>query len=106
MNKLPKFDYVFLLGVVHHLEDQEVKNIFFLIKKILKKSGKIILLDPVYINNQNFIAKFLINNDVGSNVRTKKNYCKLYKIFFKNIRTKIIMQRFIPYTWFFAVCTK
>ena len=106
LNKLPKFDFVLLFGIIHHLDDYELYDLFCIIKKALKKNGKVITCDPVFINNQNFIAKFLIEKDVGENVRYKDCYLKLLKKYFKNIKFKVKIQNFIPYTWFYTQCQK
>ena len=62
--------------------------------------------DPIFVKNQNFIAKFLISRDRGMNVRTEGNYINLIKINFKKIKSKITHQFFIPYTWHSMICKK
>ena len=101
---LPKFDYILLLGVLHHLNDKEINKLMKNIKKVLKKKGNIITLDNIFINNQNFIAKFLIQMDKGENVRSKKGYLNILKNYFKKIDSKIYHQKFIPYTYFVTNC--
>ena len=102
---LPKFDHVLLLGVLHHLSDQEINKLMLNIKKVLKRKGNIITLDNIFINKQNLIAKFLIQMDKGENVRSKTGYLNILKNHFKKINSKIYHQKFIPYTWFVANCT-
>ena len=102
---LPKFDHVLLLGVLHHLSDQEINKLMPNIKKVLKRKGNIITLDNIFINKQNLIAKFLIQMDKGENVRSKTGYLNILKNHFKKINSKIYHQKFIPYTWFVANCT-
>ena len=106
IKKIPKFDFILLFGLIHHLNDKDLHKIFPVIKKVLKKNGKLITCDPVFIKNQNFVAQFLIKNDVGDNVRNTNTYLKLLKKYFKNIEYKIKKQIFIPYTWFSTECTK
>ena len=90
---------------MHHLKDSEIKNIFLLIKRIIKKNGTILTADPIFIKNQNPIAKFLISNDRGRNVRNKKEYILLAKKYFKKVEIKVTKQYFIPYTYF-SMCLK
>ena len=104
--KLPKFDHVILFGILHHLDDIEVKNILNLCKKVMKKGATLLTEDPIFVKNQNFIAKFLISRDRGMNVRTKENYINLVQTNFKKIRSKISHQFFIPYTWYSMICKK
>ena len=37
IKKLPKFDHVLLFGILHHLNDDEIKNLMILVKKNFKK---------------------------------------------------------------------
>ena len=106
LKKIPKFDYVILFGLLHHLEEIEIKKLLINIKKALKKNGKLITLDNVFTENQNLIAKFLIKMDRGQNVRTKKEYIRILYKSFKKIKSQIIHQTFIPYTWFVTICNK
>ena len=103
---LPKFDHILLLGVLHHLDDEKINDLIKNLKKILKKRGNIITLDNIFINNQNLVAKFLIQMDKGENVRSKKGYLKILKKHFKEVNSKIYHQQFIPYTWFVTSCVK
>jgi len=106
IRKLPKFDYVLLFGIIHHLNDHEVSKLFFLLKKVLKKKGKLLTCDPVFIKKQNILAKFLLNNDVGDNIRNRNDYLKLFNKYFKRIKSKLNVQKLIPYAWFSSECQK
>lgn len=106
IKKLPKFDFVILFGILHHLNNSQAKNILALCKKRMKKNSKLLTEDPIFIKNQNFIAKFLISKDRGKNVREKKGYLNLLNTQFKKLKFRILRQPFIPYTWFTTVCKK
>lgn len=100
IKKKKKFDYILLLGLLHHLSDKEAFVLFKEIKKVIKKNGVVVTLDNVYVKNQNFIAKKLIDLDRGRFVRNKTGYLNLLKSQFKIVNFKIYNQKFIPYTWF------
>ena len=104
LKKLPKFDYVLLIGILHHLNNDQIMDLLKLIKKTLKKGGRLITLDPIYVRNQNYFAKFLISHDRGKNIKTKRQYLKILKLFFRANISKIYHQNFIPYTWFTMNC--
>jgi len=106
IKKLPKFDYVIFFGILHHLGNKEVYNLLNLCKKKMKKKSKLLTEDPVLVENQNFLAKHLILNDRGKNVRNKNGYTKLLKKHFREVKSKITHQNFIPYTWFSTICKK
>ena len=72
----------------------------------MKKKSRLLTEDPVIIKNQNIIARSLILKDRGKNVRKKKEYLRILKNHFKNVKPKITHQLFIPYTWFTTVCSK
>ena len=91
---------------MHHLNDAECIKLFKLIKKVLKKSGKILVKDPVLDKRQNFIAKYLIENDRGNNVRYSYQYVKLMKTSFKKIKSNTTFQKFLPYTWHSMICER
>ena len=76
---------------------------FFLLKKSLKKEGKLLVIEPVLLKNQNPIARLLIKLDRGSNVKSKKNYVKIFKKFFNKVFTRVTFQNFIPYFSNFTV---
>ena len=104
--KLPKFDFIILFGILHHLDNKQAKKIINLCKRKMKKDTRLLTEDPILIENQNIIAKFLIKSDRGTNVRREKEYLNLFKPNFKYIKAKITNQFFIPYTWFTVVCKK
>ena len=104
IKNLPKFDHILLLGILHHLNDQEINKLMKLIKKVLKKEGNIITEDPIFVENQNRIAKFIIRMDRGNNVRDKKGYINVMEKYFSKVKNKVYHQKFIPYTWFVMNC--
>jgi trans-aconitate methyltransferase len=69
-----------LIGVVHHLNDEQVINLMNSIKQKSPHSI-IICLDGVRVPNQNFIAKILKDLDRGNFVRTAEAYNKILEGF-------------------------
>lgn len=106
LKKLPKFDHIILFGILHHLKNKEIRIILSLCKKVMKKKATLLTEDPIYVKNQNFVAKFLIGRDRGMNVRKKNEYLSLVNVHFKSIKASITHQVFIPYTWFSMICKK
>ena len=106
LKKLPKFDHIILFGILHHLKNKEIKTILDLCEKVMKKKATLLTGDPIYVKNQNLVAKFLIKSDRGMNVRKKNEYLSLVSAHFKNIKASITHQVFIPYTWLSMICKK
>lgn len=100
--ELPQFDIITCLGVLHHLEDHQVKQLMEFFSKWLKPTGRIVTLDNCYVNGQNPIAKFLIAHDRGKNVRTPEEYNSLFSPNFdiKGINCNLLS---IPYDHYIIV---
>jgi 2-polyprenyl-3-methyl-5-hydroxy-6-metoxy-1,4-benzoquinol methylase len=99
IKKINKVDVVLLFGLLHHLSDEEVSELISTIIHSVRNEFKILILDPVFVENQNPIAKFLIENDRGLFVRNTTGYLKLFSN--KNLKFdyKIYDQKIVPYTW-------
>jgi SAM-dependent methyltransferase len=93
------FDTIIAMGVLHHLDDCEVRNLVEVLKKGLKPGGRFIALDGCYVEGQNKLAKYLIDKDRGQNVRTEAGYRDLFLGDFDKVSTEIKHKRWIPYTY-------
>jgi SAM-dependent methyltransferase len=106
LKNFPKFDLVIASGLLHHLNDNEAKNILNLAFKALKPNGRMITIDPCFVPNQNPIAFFLISKDRGQNIRNQSKYTKLAKSNFSNVKVTIKHKFWIPYTHCIMECSK
>lgn len=80
------FDRVLAIGLLHHLNDQEVVDLMNFAKSSLKsESGEFHSIDPCYANGQSRISKFLIDRDRGQNVRTRDEYQSLARQVFSDV---------------------
>lgn len=70
-------DIVIAVGVLHHLNDEEVSKLYSLAFIALKQGGRLITIDPCFINNQNPIAKYTASKDRGQYVRHIDRYKEL-----------------------------
>lgn len=103
---LPKFDIILALGVLHHLDDNDVYSFFRLAKKALNIGGRIVTIDPCLTQNQNPIAKFIISKDRGQNVRECEKYQLLANDSFSEVVGVLKHRKFIPYTHWIMECYK
>jgi SAM-dependent methyltransferase len=104
LRELPSFDLVLALGLLHHLDDFDAQNVIELAHKALKPGGRLLTVDPCYEPSQNFIARFLIKNDRGQNVRDKQGYQSLLSRVFPSVRAEVRHQSWIPYTHCITEC--
>lgn len=94
---LPKCDLVIMIGVMHHISDGELKKIFSNIKKKMKPNSHLLTVDPVFLDSQETISKFLISQDRGKAVRHRNAYENLIKEFFDITVSEVMHQTFPPY---------
>ncbi|MFO1099237.1 MAG: class I SAM-dependent methyltransferase [Xanthobacteraceae bacterium] len=99
------FDIALLTGVLHHLDDGEAADLLALLHAAIRPGGRLITLDPVFIDNQNPIARKLIEWDRGANVRTVEAYRALAAPHFHGVRETILHKALPPYTLFIMECS-
>lgn len=104
--KMPKFDRVIMVGVLHHLDDVIAHQVIRLSHSALKDGGKLVTVDPCYKANQNIFARFLISKDRGQNVRNESGYKQLIADTFNHSFVQVVDKTWIPYTHCYMVCTK
>jgi len=105
-SEIPKCDIVLVLGVLHHLNNDEVKSLFSVAYSLLKNGGKLVTHDPCYIKNQNPIGRYLVSKDRGTNVRYPEQYEHLASCF-SHVKCTVRNRWFpTPYTHCFLECEK
>lgn len=65
-----KFDFIFNVGIFHHMSDEKVKVVLNEMKRVCKKGGKIFVIDPVYPSKLNLIGYLIFKFDRGKHTRT------------------------------------
>ena len=95
-----KFDMILLIGVIHHISDDEVEKAMISIKNLLNKGGIFISHDPCYTKDMNPIARILCKLDRGQYVRYKEQYIEMMNKFWDDIWYEIQTDtlRFLPYS--------
>jgi SAM-dependent methyltransferase len=76
---LAKADFVFVMGVLHHLTDESCVKLLQSAYKHLNPGGMVITVDPVFVEKQNAIARRIIKADRGTCVRFPDGYLELSK---------------------------
>jgi SAM-dependent methyltransferase len=102
---LGAFDIVLALGLVHHLEDAEARDLFRVGYTALKPGGRMITNDGCYVSRQSAAKRYLLSRDRGQFVRTQPGYEALARSSFRNVychlREDVLR---IPYTHLIMVC--
>jgi SAM-dependent methyltransferase len=96
---LQTFDRIIILGVMHHLDDQQLTQLMMQLKDRLNSEGVLITFDGAYEDKQNFIAKALARNDRGKFVRTRDQYLEFVSLAFNVERADLHHDLLrVPYT--------
>ncbi|SEC67873.1 Methyltransferase domain-containing protein [Rhizobiales bacterium GAS188] len=74
---LGTFDRAFSFGVLHHLTDEVTAQLVELVRRVVKRGGAFISIDPCYAPGQHPIARLLIDNDRGEHVRDAAGFQRI-----------------------------
>lgn len=106
MRELAPFDKIFLLGILHHLDDAASRSLLDLAARSLKPNGRVVALDTPLYEGQSTLSRVLAKNDRGDFVRYPNAYIALAKPSFEHIETKVIGDSLsIPWSFFMMVMT-
>jgi ubiquinone/menaquinone biosynthesis C-methylase UbiE len=77
------FDFILILGVFHHISNNEIKPILKEINRVLKKNGKILIIEPILSETSTRINKWMQFVDRGKHFRYEKELIQLISKYFK-----------------------
>lgn len=94
-----QFDRILLLGVLHHLSDDEVIRLVSQLARTLKKDGHLVTFDNALVEGQHPLARLLAKLDRGRYVRSPNEYRMLLETAL-DVETEIIRHDLlrVPYT--------
>jgi SAM-dependent methyltransferase len=101
------FDIVLALGLVHHLDAEEARDLFRLGYMALRPGGRMITNDGCYVPGQSPTKRFLLAHDRGRYVRTENQYLELAREYFDEVRSNIredVLR--VPYTHLIMECIR
>lgn len=98
--KCRPIDVVMMNGVLHHLDDDEVRETLRVVKRGLRTGGRLFTLDGCFSDGQSWLARFLLKSDRGRHVRTREHYESLLAEYFGTVEVHIenAIAR-VPYTF-------
>jgi SAM-dependent methyltransferase len=83
--KLPKVDAVLLLGLLHHLSDEDSLRLLELTGRVLAPGGRVVSVDTCFEPNQGRISRWMSDNDRGEFVREPKEFEDLARTAFASV---------------------
>ena len=105
MTEEAHYDLVLAWGVLHHLNDDQVREFMTLARHALKPAGRLVTLDPCYTEGQSRVARYLLDKDRGRHVRSLEEWPHLVTPTFPSaafhVRHDLLR---IPYTHLIMEC--
>jgi cyclopropane fatty-acyl-phospholipid synthase-like methyltransferase len=99
VSMLPKADLVLMMGLLHHLPDEECVSLLRLARSAMKEGGKLLTLDGCYRDGQSRIARYFLDSDRGEYIRTPESYIRIAQSVFGEVIPSVRDDLFfIPYT--------
>jgi cyclopropane fatty-acyl-phospholipid synthase-like methyltransferase len=105
--KHQSFDVVLALGILHHLDDREARQLFQIAYDALESGGKLITFDGVWTNDQSPVARWLLARDRGEYVRKEEEYVRIASQVFVSVRASVRHDLIrIPYSHLILECVR
>jgi SAM-dependent methyltransferase len=96
---LGDFDLVLVVGVLHHLDDAQVLDLFAGASRALRPGGRAMTVDPTLTDGQSRAARAVITRDRGQHVRGPEAYAGLAARSFEEVVPTVREDLLrIPYT--------
>jgi SAM-dependent methyltransferase len=90
VEKLPPVDAVMLLGLLHHLSDDQSRVLLGLAAKALGPGGRVISVDTCFEPTQGRISHWMSANDRGEYVREPAQFTALAEEYFGDVRGDVL----------------
>ena len=105
MTEEAHYDLVLAWGVLHHLEDDLAREFLSLARRCLKPTGRLVVADVCYTDDQSWVARYLADKDRGQHVRSLEEWRALVRPTFPSavfhLRHDLLR---IPYTHLITEC--
>jgi SAM-dependent methyltransferase len=87
---IPPADAVLLLGLLHHLSDDESRHLLRVAARALAPGGRVIAVDTCYEPDQGRISRWMSDNDRGEHVRRPEAFVALAREAFGEVDGDVI----------------
>ncbi|GIF46617.1 methyltransferase family protein [Asanoa ferruginea] len=87
---LPPANAVLLLGLLHHLSDEDSRSLLRVASRALAPGGKVIAVDTCYAPGQGRVSKWMSDNDRGEHVREPAAFEALARESFADVSGEVV----------------
>lgn len=88
--EIPPADAVLLLGLLHHLSDDDSRQLLRVAGKALAPGGRVIAVDTCFEPRQGRVSRWMSENDRGEYVRSPEGFVELAREAFGDVDGEII----------------
>ena len=98
-DQMQNADLVIMNGLLHHLGDDQALSALRLARATLAPHGRLVCLEGCFLISQAPLARWILKQDRGQNVRSEQDWKRLISSVFDNFETHIVTGLLrIPYT--------
>ncbi|SDZ40307.1 O-methyltransferase [Micromonospora pattaloongensis] len=90
LTEIPPANAVLLLGLLHHLSDEDCRQLLRVAAKALAPGGRVIAVDTCYEPRQGRISRWMSENDRGEHVREPEAFTALARESFAHVDGEVI----------------
>ncbi|SNT36377.1 Methyltransferase domain-containing protein [Asanoa hainanensis] len=87
---LPPANAVLLLGLLHHLSDEDSRSLLRVASQALAPGGRVIAVDTCYAPGQGRVSKWMSDNDRGEHVREPAAFEALARESFADVSGEVV----------------
>ena len=81
---------VLLLGLLHHLSDEDSRNLLELCAGVLAPGGRVVSVDTAFVPDQGRLSRWMSENDRGEFVRYPEQFEALAHPYFGSTTSEIV----------------
>lgn len=104
--ELGTFDVVIAKGLLHHIDEHEILELFDTSRRLLNPGGRLVSLDATFTPDMSRSARWVVSRDRGQSVLTPDGYRALAERYFGNVRVGVHHDLLnIPYSHALMECS-
>ncbi len=88
--RLRESDLVICIGLLHHLDDAETRQVLSFAKTNLKPGGRFVSIEPCYLPHQSPLSRWIMSKDRGQNVRLARDWQSLLRSEFPTCSADVV----------------
>lgn len=104
--ELGTFDVVIAKGLLHHIDREEIVELFESARSLLREGGRLVTLDATFTPDMSRSARWVVSRDRGQSVLTPDGYRELAERSFAQVRVGVHHDLLnIPYSHALMECS-